>query len=136
MPVNSQNYPPIACPSAFTFSLLRPGFSSSIYLCMLIHANKLTKFPCRSRVFNSPFLLSSVSFLSTFNQTSPEETTQDATSLVSSLIKKPNWEKNSQLIALVSHMSPLEAFKVIQLHAATTKNNNSNNINLVVRFFN
>ncbi|KAL2488274.1 Pentatricopeptide repeat-containing protein [Forsythia ovata] len=46
---------------------------------------------------------------------------------VSTLIKKPGWEKNNQLKLLVSHMNPLVASKIIALH--------SNDIPLSLKFF-
>ncbi|XP_037495778.1 pentatricopeptide repeat-containing protein At3g07290, mitochondrial [Jatropha curcas] len=93
---------------------------------MLIHTTKLTKAPFGPLVFPSQFIFSSVSLISTYNQKNPE-TVEGTVYLVSSLVNKPNWERNSHLKSLVSHMPPFAVHKIIELH--------NNNTELGVRFF-
>ncbi|KAJ8900419.1 hypothetical protein K2173_025196 [Erythroxylum novogranatense] len=93
---------------------------------MLIHLTKLAKVCLRSNVFPSPSVLSSVFFFSSYDQTSSKPI-KDVVFHVSALINKPKWEDNTFLKSLVSHMSPHEACKTIELQ--------SNNDDLGVRFF-
>ncbi|XP_065873203.1 pentatricopeptide repeat-containing protein At3g07290, mitochondrial [Euphorbia lathyris] len=89
---------------------------------MLLPRTKLTKIPLLR-----PTSFISVSLLSTYDQTTPE-TINDDSFLVSSLIKNPNWDGNTLLKSMVSHMPPHTAHKIIQLHR--------NDTDLGVRFFN
>ncbi|XP_037495775.1 pentatricopeptide repeat-containing protein At3g07290, mitochondrial-like [Jatropha curcas] len=93
---------------------------------MLIQTTKLAKAPFGPLVFPSQFIFSSVSLISISNRKNPE-TVEGTVYFVSSLVNKPNWERNGHLKSLVSHMPPFAVHKIIELH--------NNNTELGVRFF-
>ncbi|XP_022758749.1 pentatricopeptide repeat-containing protein At3g07290, mitochondrial [Durio zibethinus] len=82
----------------------------------------IVQLPCGSPSLNS------VSFLSSYNQTTAVVLTpQDTAHRTSSLINQPNWKTNLTLKSLVSHMNPNVAAQVILLQ--------NNNVSLAFKFF-
>ncbi|XP_048616821.1 pentatricopeptide repeat-containing protein At3g07290, mitochondrial-like [Brassica napus] len=89
---------------------------------MLIHIRNSRKISSLARhALHSPNAYSSLS------SQLPQEEAAAAAREVASLLKTPNWEKNTTLKSLASHMNPHIASQVISLH--------SNQTNTCLRFF-
>ncbi|KAG8489175.1 hypothetical protein CXB51_017216 [Gossypium anomalum] len=77
----------------------------------------IAKLPCTSPALNT------ASFISSYNQTTP----QDIAHRASFLINQPNWKTNETLKSFVSHMNPTVAAQVILLQ--------NDHFSLALRFF-